>query len=44
MGCRGDPSGQTRELSGKLSMQEGMLDDDGWVAPTMWGTPFIIST
>ncbi len=29
-----DSSGQTRELTGKQSMQEGMMDGDGWVAPT----------
>ena len=34
MGCRGDPSGQTRELSGKPSMQEGMMDGNRRVAPT----------
>jgi len=32
---RGDPSGQTKELTGKLSMQEGMMDGDGRVAPMM---------
>ncbi len=35
MGCRGDPSGQAGESSGEPSMQEGMVDSDGWVAPTM---------
>ena len=34
MGRRGDPSGQTRELTGEPSMQEGMMDGDGRVAPT----------
>ena len=28
--------GKTRELSGKLSMQEGMMDGDGWVRPYGW--------
>ncbi len=31
---RGDLSEQTSALSGKPSMQEGMMDGDGWVAPT----------
>ncbi len=34
--CRGDPSGQTRELTGKPSMQEGMMDSDGRVRPYGW--------
>ena len=34
MGCRGDPSGQAGESSGEPSMQEGMMDGDGRVAPT----------
>ena len=42
MGCRGDsipfgyPSGQTRELTGEPSMQEGMMDGDGWVRLYGW--------
>jgi len=30
---RGDPLGQTRELTGKPSMQEGMMDGDVRVRP-----------
>ncbi len=26
--------GKTREVTGKQSMHEGMMDGDGWVAPT----------
>lgn len=42
MGCRGDsipfgyPSGQSRELTVKPSMQEGMMDGDGRVRPYAW--------
>ena len=35
VGCRGDPSRQTGELSGKPSMQEGMIEGDGGSALTV---------
>ena len=31
---RGDPSEQMREFTRKLSMQERVMDGDGWVALT----------
>ena len=34
MGVGATRQGKTRELTGKPSMQEGMMDGDGWVAPT----------
>ena len=36
MGVGATRQGKTRELSGKLSMQEGMMDGDGWVRPYGW--------
>jgi hypothetical protein len=35
IGCRGDPSGQAGELSGKPSMQERIMDGKGWIRLTM---------